>query len=148
MFSAVGLTIVVLGIAVALGGFVYEKRHRRSVYSKRDSLSHEEIYRTYYSASEIPPEKVAELWEEVALTLGVPAQKLRPTDIFGNELGGGYLITSEKLDALTTIADKRAKSLGLTLGFEEIRTLDDYVRFFGSKSKVPPTNESKGPTTD
>ena len=142
MFSSVGLIIVVLGIAVAVGGFAYEKRHRRSVYSKRDSLSHEEIYRTYYSSSEIPPEKIVELWEEVALTLGIPAQKLRPTDKFGSELGGGYLITSEKLDALTTIAGARAKSLGLALGFEEIRTLDDYVRFFGSRAK------SKGPTTN
>jgi hypothetical protein len=126
------ILIIAVGLGVAVVGYLYQRQHRRSTFAGRDTLNLEEIYRTYYSASGIPADRVTELWREVALALKVPAEKLRPTDTFGKELGGGYIVTSEDLDALTAIAQRRAKAMGLTIGFEQIKSLDDYVRLFGT----------------
>jgi len=59
----------------------------------------------------------------------VPAERLRPNDRFGKDVGV-YWITSDELDELAAKGRKRAKELGLTVDLEKLSTVDEYVRCF------------------
>ena len=59
----------------------------------------------------------------------MPADRLRPDDRFGKEVGV-YWITSDDLDALAAKGRKRANECGLTVDLEKLATVDEYVRCF------------------
>jgi hypothetical protein len=96
---------------------------------QRELLDDQAIYRLYYSGSVLSESEVIELWHEIADTLNMPAGMIRPSDVFGKDIGRG-LITTEELDELYCLGSKRAKSLGLPIDFLEIRTVDDYIKAF------------------
>lgn len=92
-----------------------------------------EIYRRFYASSGLNKAAVIDMWHEVARVLRVPAERLRPTDRFGKD-AGAYWITSEELDTLGVIAQKRAKRQGLIIDLASIETVDDYVKRFAVRN--------------
>ena len=61
---------------------------------------------------------VTEIWCEIAATLKLLPRKLRPGDRFGDDVGT-YMLTSDELDTLTELGEKRAKWLGIDVQFEK-----------------------------
>jgi hypothetical protein len=94
----VGLVTGGLVIIGMLGVMVRWVRRRRSAAALegRESLDDEAFYRRYYAESKLPKGLVIELRREVAETLRVAAEKLRPEDRFGEQIGT-YWITSDDL---------------------------------------------------
>jgi hypothetical protein len=70
---------------------------------------------------------VWEVWNEIATTLRVPPEKLRPTDRFGEDIGLDFG-PSDRLDTLSELAFKRAQRRQLNVRLEALDTIDDYVR--------------------
>ena len=103
------------------------KPKAESLLEDREALTDDEIYQRFYASSGLEREAVAGLWHEVAHILRVPADRLRPTDEFGKDIGA-YWITSEELDVLGETARRRANRKGAAVDLASIRTVDDYVR--------------------
>lgn len=118
--------ICVLGVG-AWG--VQTLRHRSEVQrlNKRESLEIKNLYSHYYATSGLSEPSVMEIWQEIASTLHLPAEKLRPTDRFGHDVGT-YLVLSNELDSLGELGAGRAKRLGIDVRWEKIATIDEYVR--------------------
>lgn len=128
--------LVVFGVAVLL--LDQHKRNKVLTLSPpRENLDHSTIYRLFYVDSGLSESQVTDLLNEIAQSVGLPAGKIRPTDIFGKDIGGG-LITTEGLDELFDRGNKRAKSLGLSINFQSIHTVDDYIRAFLQKPPKEP----------
>jgi len=117
------------GIA-CVASFWFAKQRKKRFLNSRQTLSDEDIYLQYFSESGLSQPLVHELWQEVADAFRLPSGKLRPTDRFGNELGG-YWIVSDEVDILTKIAVERAKRHSIKLELSEIKTLGEYVKRFG-----------------
>jgi hypothetical protein len=129
----IGIVVFGFAIAASIASFVFARQRGMRFFEERSPLSDDEIYRQYFAESGFPQPLVLELWHEVADGLHLPAGKLRPTDRFGQELAG-YWITSDELDGLAQIAAARARRQGFTLNLAEVKTLDEYVRRFASRS--------------
>jgi len=117
-------------IALAAVGFAFRSRKKRQSLSalvRREALSDNEIYQHFYADSGLSKVAVMDVWHEVARVLCVPAERLRPTDRFGKDVGA-YWITSEELDALGVVAQERAKRQGLTIDLASMETVDNYVK--------------------
>lgn len=132
--------LITVGVALLITVVVYLFRKKKiakasTLVDSRESLSFDEIFQNFYSSGEFDKTKVMELWGEIAQTLGVSEEKMRPTDRFGKEIGV-YLITSEELDALAILAKKKATKNNLIVNFRELTTVDEYIRKFG-KSNHP-----------
>lgn len=120
--------------AVALGGGAVLLRRKRSnaglhALSQRVSLTDAEIYKQFYAGGNFDEAAVRSAWDEIAETLRVPADKLRPTDKFGTDIGV-WFITSDELDMLGELAAQRAARLGKEVDISAIATVDDYVKAF------------------
>lgn len=124
-------TIVVVGVIVlAAFGLAMPWRRRQLALKKllaREPLDDEAVYSRFYAG--LPKGEVLRTWHDVADTLRVPADRIRPEDRFGKEIGV-YWITSDDLDALASKGRKRAQELGLTVDLEKLSTVDEYVRCF------------------
>jgi hypothetical protein len=119
--------IVVLLISLGLIVRATKKRNIDTALATREALTDEEIYRRFYASLGLNKTEVIELWHEIAEILRVPAERMRPSDKFGKDIGA-YWITSEELDILSTAAQQRAKLRGLTIDLASIKTVDDYVK--------------------
>jgi hypothetical protein len=120
-------TIVVLLVSLGLIVRATKKRNIDTALAAREALTDEEIYRRFYASLGLNKTEVIELWHEIAEILRVPAERMRPSDKFGKDIGT-YWITSEELDILSTAAQQRAKLRGLTIDLASIKTVDDYVK--------------------
>lgn len=137
---------LIAAFAVALGGGAVLLRRKRSnaglhALSQRISLTEAEIYSQFYAGRNLDESAVRSAWNEIAETLRVPADKLRPTDKFGTDIGV-WSITSEELDTLGELAAQRAARQGKEVDFAALATVDDYVRAFatsGAQGHVAPT---------
>lgn len=96
-------------------------------------LNYDEIYQQFYASSGLDKASMIEVWQEIAQVLKVPAERLRPTDKFGKDIGA-YWITSEALDTLGELAQQRAKRLGIAIDLASIMTVDDYVKKLSTRS--------------
>jgi hypothetical protein len=130
-----GLLVLAVGLGVSVVSYM-RKRNTARMLTARESISDAEIYRRFYFNSSFDAAQVQELWHEVANALGLPVDKLRPTDRFGSELGGKHLITTDDLDVLADVARRRAKRCGLVIDLPHMQTLDDYVRAFLSDQRA------------
>lgn len=63
----------------------------------------------------------------------MPADKLRPTDKFGTDIGV-WSITSEDLDTLGEVAAQRAARQGKEVDIATLATVDDYVKAFAASA--------------
>lgn len=127
VLGAMALTVV--GLVVRLR----KKRQSLSVLVEREALSEDEIYQHFYATSGLSKAAVSDVWHEVAHVLQVPGEHLRPSDILGKDIGSHW-ITSEELDALGVVAQKRAKRQGIAIDLESIKTIDDYVRHLAPRN--------------
>lgn len=132
------LAVATSAIAIAIGGgaaWLRRNRHERGLNAlvDRESLSDVQIYKQFYAVGDFDEPEVRVLWNEVANTLRVPADKLRPRDRFGTDIGVGF-ITSEELDALGDSAAQRAREQGMQIDIASIATVDDYIKAFAARS--------------
>lgn len=123
--------VAAAAVIAAMGlGIPWVKRraeHRKLL--AREALDNETIYSRFYASAGLPRGQVIELWDEVAETLGVPSDRLRPEDRFGRDVGT-YWITSDALDDLAKKGRQRVQQLGLTVDLKALATVDQYVRCF------------------
>jgi hypothetical protein len=124
----VAVVVVLLGGAGLIVPWL-RRRRAMAALNARESLSDDEVHRRYYASAGLQKDVVLELWHEVAVTLRVPPDKLRPEDRFGKEVGV-YWITSEALDELASKGRKRGKASGLDVDLEKIGTVDGYIKTF------------------
>lgn len=129
---------LIAAFVIAVGGgaaLLRRKRRQASLQalSERESLSDAEIYRQFYAAGNFDETAVRSAWNEIAETLRVPADKLRPTDKFGADIGVSF-ITCEELDTLGELAAQRAAPHGKEVDISAIATVDDYVKAFAASS--------------
>jgi len=126
-------TFIVAGaIVIASLGIAVPWRRRQSalkVLLAREALDDDAVYSRFYADTGLPKAEVLKSWHDIADTLRVPAERLRPNDRFGKDIGV-YWITSDELDELAAKGRKRAKELGLTVDLEKLSTVDEYVRCF------------------
>lgn len=130
--------ILIAAFAIAIGGgaALLRKNQRQNslrALSDRESLSHVQIYKQFYADGNFDEAAVRSAWNEIAETLRVPADKLRPTDKFGTDIGVG-LITSEELDTLGELAAQRAARQGREVDIATLTTVDDYVKAFATSA--------------
>lgn len=125
------LVIGAAAVIAAMGLSVpwWKRRAEQRSLLAREALDSEAIYSRFYASAGLPRGQVLELWGEVAETLGVPPNRLRPEDRFGKDVGR-YWITSDALDDLAKKGQQRAKRLGLTVDLKTLATVDQYVRCF------------------
>jgi len=119
-------------IVTAALNFVMPWRRRQLALKnllEREPLDDDAVYSRFYASAGLPKAEVLNIWHDIADTLRVPADRIRPDDHFGKEIGV-YWITSEDLDVLAAKGRARAKKLGLAVDLEKLSTVDEYVRCF------------------
>jgi hypothetical protein len=124
------IPFVVGALVVVACGVAIPWRRRQLATKKllmRDALDDESIYSRFYASSGLSKSEVLRVWHEIADSLRVPADRLRPDDRFGKEIGA-YWITSDDLDVLAEKGRKRANELGLSVDLSKLSTVDAYVR--------------------
>ena len=125
LVAAVGV-----GVAAATWSYVATKRKRRTVFGGREPLAAEEIFARYYVDSGLDERVVVHLWNDCAAKLKVPAEKLRPTDRFDQELAAAdsWSSLADPREDLASYALSRAKKLGTTVDLKSPKTLNDLIR--------------------
>ncbi|MDR1275368.1 MAG: hypothetical protein LBL72_03145 [Candidatus Accumulibacter sp.] len=122
-------------IAIAIFFFVSELsfqakcRKCAAALREREPLGDAEIYRRFYASSGLDEDLVFKVWHEIAEFLEVPAGSLRPTDVFGKDIGPDppfCTLGHPDVEGLEWLLSDRAKSRGISP--EGFRTVDDYVR--------------------
>lgn len=120
-------------IFVALAYYKYRrfKQKRNATLVNRISMTPERFYYKYYSDAGLHKETVVFLINELSVYLGVPADKLLPTDSFFEELAPMKVRSKHNwtLNKYFRKIKKRIKLLKLT--DSQYDNLDDYLRLFG-----------------
>jgi hypothetical protein len=129
--------VAVLGLAgIGLIVATLKRERDRKVFSSRESIRPTDVYTQYYRELGSSETEFLDVWNEIATTLKVPADKLRPTDRFGEQIGA-YLITSEELDVLAQLATRRAQNRRSRIEIDKLKSVDDYVRAFAVRGAAP-----------
>lgn len=138
--SIVLLTVVSILFGLALGPIARavqlaeEKRQARTGarIAARDAIPIDQLYRTFYEGSDLKESDVTELWLEVAETLHLDPNKMRPTDRFDKEyapVGRGWSRSGvEELEDLNDTIRLRCDEQGIPYRHINVETLDDYIR--------------------
>ncbi|MBC9965395.1 hypothetical protein PQH03_25560 [Ralstonia insidiosa] len=124
-------------LAIALSGALAlldrsRRNGSRAALADREALSDVQIYRQFYATNDLDEAEVCTLWNEIAGTLQVPANKLRPSDRFWTDIGV-WFITSEELDALGDLAARHATQRGVKIDIASFATVDDYIKAFAAR---------------
>ncbi len=121
--------ILVTGLTAAFFSMFYVRRIRLERFSHREALSPGEIYARYFHDSGLQEAIVVRVWHEAAKVLALPAEKLRPTDCFDQELRplSEWHFYDDHVDHLFAWATKLAKQRDATISLAEVRTLGDFV---------------------
>jgi hypothetical protein len=123
--------LVVLGAglgAVSILAFVSSQR-RRAALRGREPLSVDEVFSRYFADRGFEKEAVMRHWHACADRLRLPAQLLRPSDRFDQELKSLRWLDpfDDRKDDLARYALGEAKKHQGTLDLESVRTLGDLV---------------------
>lgn len=105
-------------------------RRKQQRFAHRPALLWDRIYQTFFAESGLDPIDVEQSWQELATTLKLDPQRLRPTDRFDRELGPVAGTTKlDELDVLEAVLALRVRTRGLpAVDLETLETLDDYIR--------------------
>jgi len=125
MWSAVGF--IILSVLLGAGIYAFRKRRAKRFFSEREILTGDEIFAQFYGDTGFEKNDVLDIWKEVAEVLHVPYGSLRPTDKFGEQIRGYWLIDNE-LDELSDRTHSRLKKYGKSVNLDKITSLDEYVR--------------------
>ena len=107
---------------------ILKRQKKKSIFSKRESLTLDEIYTRFYSDSDLSKNLVQELWRELAEALHLPIDKLLPTDEFSDKLG----ISNDEIEDLEEKIFFRLEGTGKEVDYSKIITIDDYIHQIGS----------------
>jgi len=126
-----------LGVAVLVGAIGIGvwwtmrtgSRERTARLADRGDLASEVIYSQFLEKDHLPGDLALQLWNEIASSLGVPPEKLRPTDRFDKELAPVEEWDDDIVE-LEFAADRRLKRTHATADFSTVKSVADYVRFF------------------
>ena len=88
------LLFVVVALLIGVCYFLDWQRRNKVLQLKpdREELDDLSVYQQFYATAELMEPDVIMLWHEIADTLKVPAGKIRPTDVFGEDIGGAFLL--------------------------------------------------------
>ena len=113
-------------------------RRKRQRFAHRSALPCDRIYQTYFAESGLDPMDVQESWKELANTLKLDPQRLRPTDRFDRELAPVAGTTKlDELDVLETVAALRVRTRALpSVNWITVETIDDYIRATSRRSRA------------
>jgi len=127
--SMLAILVVVSG-TTALISIVYVRRTRRKPFVDREPLTPQEIFSAYYKEDGLREAVFVRLWQEIAALLALPAERLRPTDRFDQELKplDHWQFYDDELEHLLIWINRYADGRGVKLNIQEFRTLDDVVR--------------------
>jgi hypothetical protein len=118
---------------IAISADVLEKRRVKRMFAEREALNNDSMYSLFFANSGLSAPFVAELLREIAELLEISPGKLRPSDRFGHEIGMRIFVrSSDVLDALASIANRRAKKYNNSINLEDIKTIDEYVKRFAA----------------
>ena len=140
MWSVVAF--IFAGLLGGYGIYVYRRRKAIAFFQGRQLLTDEEIFSEFYSDTNLRKEEVLELWKEVAKVFGLPYGTLRPTDRFGKELCGYWLVENEA-DELSDRAHNRLKEKGSSLEINKLSSLDEYIKAMASVLSASSNNGEK-----
>lgn len=137
MQVGVALPAIVVGLLGALVVGIYFRTARRAKTERlagRPEMTLHQIYESFFSESAIPESRVAELWEELARVLELPAGKLLPADRFQVELAPpkGFEFDDPIRDVKYLIS-KNCLRRGIQP--ETIQTVRDYIVSFGQTAE-------------
>ena len=140
MMDLIGIGIGIF-LAVHIVIFVVRNfgriRRKRQRFADRPALPCDRIYQTYFAESGLDPIDVQESWTELANTLKLDPQRLRPTDRFDRELGPVAGTTKlDELDVLEVVLAIRVRTLGLQAVDQTLETLEDYIRATSRRSRA------------
>jgi hypothetical protein len=126
--------LVLLGLCGLSAVAVYFVMQRRMPlklqrFKGRERLPIKQIHDQFYPGYEMV--RFADLWEEIASSVEVPPELIRPTDRFDGELGPvqGFGVASEMED-LEEALMRRCQQRQLDPRNVKIETVDDYIRLF------------------
>jgi hypothetical protein len=123
---------------IAMSADVLEKRRVKRMFAERETLNNDSMYSLFYANSGLSAPFVAELLLEIAELLEISPGKLRPSDRFGHEIGMRIFVrSSDVLDDLASIANRRAKKYNSSINLEDIKTVDEYIRRFAVLAASP-----------
>ncbi|MBF0553100.1 MAG: hypothetical protein HQK96_00925 [Nitrospirae bacterium] len=117
-------------IIIVLGGILmmsFGSIARMNRFLSREELSPDEFYQQYYKSSGLPKDQVIEVLNFVAIELRIPAELLRPTDRFTEELEPKGLFFEYAFDGLIMELDILLRKKGLTQ-IPDIKNIDEYIR--------------------
>jgi hypothetical protein len=125
------LFLLGMGGIVGLGLFIDSARlhAKRARIANRQKMTIDELYDTYYSATQISKDKVVYYWGVIASLLRLDPQKLRPTDRFAVELApvNGKELSDEIEDVAQFLVDE-SKEKGFSFSPEKVKTMDDAIK--------------------
>jgi hypothetical protein len=126
----------VLGLTLLTANQRLPEKRKRFVDRKRVPLN--EIYSTYFTASNLKETDVVELWAKVAEILKLDPQVLRPEDRFKVEFApvAGYSSAQDELEDLEQYFDCRCKEMGINPKIQKVETLGDFVRLLSQEVAV------------
>ena len=128
-----GLAIIAAFVLAVYSSLPSSMRKRKAArLGDRGEMPPEEFYATYYAESGIPRPIVLELLKEIAESIEIPIPLIRPTDSFERELSD---FDDEMCDGgmaeISFRAHGRVQLHGVRLEPGQIKTVDEYIRFFG-----------------
>jgi hypothetical protein len=125
--------LLVVAAIYGLLSVLLPERMLRQRLSRRPPLSFEEIYRTSFQQLPYQRTLVEDVWNELANDLHLDANKIRPTDRFGEELvvkGFPLVDLNEAVDARLRERLRRNKANSeVKAQIASIKTVLDYIEF-------------------
>lgn len=113
-------------IAVAYVTFRLYPFQERGLLKCRPPVPVTEIFATHYSGSNIPWNSFERYWKQVASILGEPAEMLRPSDRFDNELRPRTPLDESNDDLVRFVVKELGTSIRTDI--DRTETLDSLIR--------------------
>lgn len=132
---ACGVLFLVALVWSCISAVSEPRRKKAARFKGREALAADEFYNQFYAETGLSKAVVLELLQEVAKSVEVDPNLLRPSDRFKSELADIDFGTMFNLDGglfeLTSRAEMRLRKLGAKVDLSRLLTLEDYIRTLG-----------------
>ena len=128
------ILIGIFGVMVVWMYFRKAEKVKTAHFLGRKEYTLHEIYKSFFSDSDVSEKCFEELWQELADLLELPASKLLPSDRFSVELAPpkGLDFGDPAKDVISYI-NKKCHEAGISPS--TINTIEDYILTFGKESQ-------------